>query len=54
LERTCPSAILSTTDPTWTDPCLHPGRHSGKLVNNRQSYDTALRPGYIFRIIYSS
>jgi hypothetical protein len=23
-EKTCPSATLSTTNPTWPDPCSHP------------------------------
>jgi hypothetical protein len=23
--KTCPSAILSTTNPTWTDPGIEPG-----------------------------
>jgi hypothetical protein len=27
FEKTCPSAILSTTKPTWTDPGTNPGFH---------------------------
>jgi hypothetical protein len=28
--KTCPSATLSTTNPTWTDPGLNPGLHGAK------------------------
>jgi hypothetical protein len=40
-EKTCPSAALSTTDPTC---CLdaNPGRHGGKPVTNHLSYGTSL------------
>jgi hypothetical protein len=30
-DKTCPSATLSTTNPTWLDPGLNPGRRGGKL-----------------------
>jgi hypothetical protein len=36
-EKTCPSATLATTNPTWSDPGLNPGRRSGKPVTNRLS-----------------
>jgi hypothetical protein len=36
-ERTCPSATLSTTNPTWPDP----GRRGGKPATNRLSYGAA-------------
>jgi hypothetical protein len=42
LERTCPIATLSTTDPTWPDLGSNPGHRGGKPVTNRLSYDTAL------------
>jgi hypothetical protein len=29
-EKTCPSANLSTTNPTWPEPGLNPGSHGGK------------------------
>jgi hypothetical protein len=29
-EKTCPSATLSTTNPTRLDPGLNPGRRGGK------------------------
>jgi hypothetical protein len=36
-ERTYPSAILSTTNPTWLDSGLYPGRHGEKPATNRMS-----------------
>jgi hypothetical protein len=36
-EKTCPVATLSTTNPTWPDPGLNPGRRGGKPVTNRFS-----------------
>ena len=36
-EKTCPSAILSTTNPTWTDP----GVRSERQATNRLSHGTA-------------
>jgi hypothetical protein len=42
-EKTCPSATLSTTNTTWPDPGLIPGRRSGKPATNRFSYGSALR-----------
>jgi hypothetical protein len=41
LEKTCPSATLSTTNPTWPDPGANPGRRGGKPATNRLSYDAA-------------
>jgi hypothetical protein len=40
-EKTCPSATLSTTNPTWPDLRSNPGRRSGKPATNRLSYGTA-------------
>jgi hypothetical protein len=40
-EKTCPSATLSTTNPTWPDLGLNPGRRGGKPATNRLSYGTA-------------
>jgi hypothetical protein len=42
-EKTCPSATLSTTNPTWLDPGLNPGRRGGKPATDRLSYDAAQR-----------
>jgi hypothetical protein len=40
-EKTCSSAILSTTDPTWIDLGLNSGRRDGKPASNHLSYGTA-------------
>jgi hypothetical protein len=40
-EKTCPSDVLSTTNPTWPDPGLKPGRRCGKPATNRLSYGAA-------------
>jgi hypothetical protein len=40
-EKTCPSATLSTTNPTWPDLGLNPGRRGGKPATKRLSYETA-------------
>jgi hypothetical protein len=39
--KTCPSAILSTTNPTWTDPGSNQGLRSGRPATNRLSHGTA-------------
>jgi hypothetical protein len=41
-EKTFRSAILSTTNSTWLDPGLNPGRRGGKPATNRLSYGAAL------------
>jgi hypothetical protein len=33
---------LSTTNPTWPDPGLNPGRRGGKPVTNHFSYGAAI------------
>jgi hypothetical protein len=43
-ETTCPSATLSTTNPTWLDLGLNYGRRGGKPTTNRLSYGTAFPP----------
>jgi hypothetical protein len=40
-EKTCPSATLSTTNPTWLEPGLNPGHRGGKPATNRLSYGAA-------------
>jgi hypothetical protein len=40
--KPCPSATLSTTNPTWTDPGSNPGFHSGRPATNRLSHGTAI------------
>jgi hypothetical protein len=42
-EKTCPSAALSTTDPTWPDQGSNPGHRGGIPATNRMSYGTAAR-----------
>jgi hypothetical protein len=44
--KTCPSATLSTTNPTWTDPGSSPGLRGERPATNRLSHDTALK-GYL-------
>jgi hypothetical protein len=41
-KKTCPSATLSTTNPTWTDPGSNPGLRGGRQAANRLSHGTAL------------
>jgi hypothetical protein len=38
-EKTCPSATLSSTNPTWPDPGSNTGRRGGEPATNRLSYD---------------
>jgi hypothetical protein len=40
--KTCPSATLSTTNPTWTDLGSNRGLRSGRPAANRLSHGTAL------------
>jgi hypothetical protein len=39
--KTCPSATLSTTISTWTDPGSNPGLRGGRPAANRLSHGTA-------------
>jgi hypothetical protein len=41
-EKACPSATLSTTNPTSLDPGLNPGRRGGKPPTNRLSYGASI------------
>jgi hypothetical protein len=41
LEKTCPSATLSTINPSWLEQVLNPGRRGGRPVTNRLSYGAA-------------
>jgi hypothetical protein len=40
-ERTCPSATLSTTNPTWSDSVANPGHRGGKPATNCLNYGAA-------------
>jgi hypothetical protein len=51
--KTCPSATLSTTNPTWTEPGWNPGLRGGRPTANRLSHGTAtemLRHGTQFQV----
>jgi hypothetical protein len=39
--KTCPSATLSTTNPTWTDPGSNPSLRGGRPATNRLNHGTA-------------
>jgi len=39
--KTCPSATLSTTNPTWIDPGANPGLRGERPATNRLSHGTA-------------
>jgi hypothetical protein len=39
--KTCPSATLSTTNPTWTEPGSNPGLCDERLVTNSLRHGTA-------------
>jgi hypothetical protein len=43
-DKTCPSATLSTTNPTWPDQGSNSGRRGGKPATNRLSYGADLHP----------
>jgi hypothetical protein len=45
-EKTCPSATLSTTNPTRPDPGSNPGLRGEKPATNRLSHGTALPSRY--------
>jgi hypothetical protein len=47
LRITSPSAIFSTTNHTWTDPCANPGLCCKKPATNRLSYGTAYKWGLV-------
>jgi hypothetical protein len=38
----CPSATLSTTNPTWTDPVSNPGLRGERPATNSLSHGTAV------------
>jgi hypothetical protein len=40
-KKNCPSATLSSINPTWTDPGANSGRCGRKLESNRSSYGPA-------------
>jgi hypothetical protein len=40
--KTCPSATLSTTNPTWTEPGANSGLRSDRLATNHLNQGTAI------------
>jgi hypothetical protein len=40
--KTCPSATLSTTNPTWADPGSNPGFRGGRPATNRLNHGTVI------------
>jgi hypothetical protein len=48
LEKTCPGATLSATNPTWIDLGPNRGHCGGKPATNRLSYGTALMENLVF------
>jgi hypothetical protein len=44
--KTCPSATLSTTNPTSTDPGSNPGLRGERLATNRLNHGTATSCSY--------
>jgi hypothetical protein len=45
--KTCTSATLSTTNPTWTDPGPNPGSRGNRPATYRLSHGTAFIPVYV-------
>ena len=39
--KTCPSATLSNTNPTWTDPGSNPGLRAERQATNCLNHGTA-------------
>jgi hypothetical protein len=50
-EKIRPSAPLSSTNPTWPNPGLNPGRRGGKPATKRLSYGAATFYLHYFIII---
>jgi hypothetical protein len=51
-EKTCPSATLSTTNPTWLDPGFNPVRRGGKPGTKRLSYGAAQVPHTTMAVVW--
>jgi hypothetical protein len=51
--KTCPSATLSTTNPTWDDPRLKEGLRGRRPATNRLSHGTALRVSNLLENVFS-
>jgi hypothetical protein len=51
---TCPTATLSTTNPTWTDPGSNPGLRGGRPAANRLSHGTAFECALVDGCVHTS
>jgi hypothetical protein len=45
--KTCPSATLSTTNPTWIDPGVNPGLRGERPAANDLSHGTTKPPKWL-------
>jgi hypothetical protein len=58
-EKTCPRAVLFTTNPTWRDAGSNQGHHGGKQAINRLAYSMAwellgsYRRALLFTLLYT-
>jgi hypothetical protein len=52
LRKTCPTATLSTTNPTWTDSGSNPGLRGERPATNGLSHGTAVSVTFSCRRIY--
>jgi hypothetical protein len=53
-EKTCPSATLSTTNPTWTNPGSNPGLRCERPATDRLSHGTVMSYYLMFSIMISA
>jgi ABC-type transport system substrate-binding protein len=51
LEKPASSATVSTTNPTWLDPGLSPGRRGGNPATNRLIYGAAYERSVSYKIV---
>jgi hypothetical protein len=51
-DKTCPSATLSTTNPTWLEPGLNPGRRGRKPGTNTFNYGAAFSAPFVIELNY--
>jgi hypothetical protein len=49
--KTCPSATLSTTNPTWTESGSNPGLRGERPATNHLSHGTALYVCYCLLLL---
>jgi hypothetical protein len=51
--KTCPSATLSTTNHTWSEPGANPDLRGKRPVTNRLSYGTATLTSYLLLFFFA-